>query len=613
MIVLCRHAPPRLPPRLHACGKPCQRAYATAKASTADDKAATPIAKQLKRLGAWSKSGEKTRIGGRKRAKNALGTSEARRVNIVNEELCDEAIRRLGKTLEKHKGCDILDIGSGACLWSRALHDTVQPRRHLILDAAADLYEPVRKEVMGERQYDVIPKSGILWSDLNPILDKELDPTHKRPVDETTPHDDLLITLNISIWPKKSTWGFDNVTQLLLYQIMHSIRTHTQLQRYAKVRMLVWCNDETKKMVLPRTLRARKRSAFEAQMSCEWIREVAGSDEPSDSDRLYLRDKWIDYESAAGARRSMETLGLSTPRHRETRLQSFLRQNPSLLTEPLAGVRPPLYERPFRAELAEVEAAADSNDAALQKRVMSLRSRNKAEDRHAQEYLEHLHVHDRLMAMDPSDPDFAALAASYEESVTGMKKNQLKEYVVVRDNYHMFKYQDRGLLWDQRPYEPLAVSPLDFYPNKPLALLDIQPKLLSPVLRNHGPNTDRSGDYGNIILKELFHRTAQPIAGSLLDNIAPGFAEMVEGSRAPSLWDPKMGGNPLEGESGLTVRGMSVKHFEEMMEAWMRWPFRPDYLHMLARSTTINEEVDNTVDDDDMAMKSGEDEGVEIL
>jgi hypothetical protein len=93
MIILCRNAPLRLTPRLLACGKPCQRTYATGKkAATADDIAATPIAKQLKNLGTWTKSGERTRAGGRKRAKNALGTSEARRVNIVNQELCGTSV-----------------------------------------------------------------------------------------------------------------------------------------------------------------------------------------------------------------------------------------------------------------------------------------------------------------------------------------------------------------------------------------------------------------------------------------------------------------------------------------------------------------------------------------
>ena len=467
------------------------------------------------------------------------------------------------------------------------------------MDPSATEYQPFRQEMMGDRNIEVIPKSGFIWSDLEDVLASHVDPHHKRlsPGEQPERNDTLLVTANLATFPKKRLWNFDNIATMILYQLLSSIRSAKLFQRYGVVRMLVWVNDDIKRRPIPRSILGRKRPAFEAEISCEWIHEVAGYDIPdASSERMSSRDQWMQYESAANALRRMKEQGIVTPAGRETSMLQTVSADPTLLNQELAGHRPPMFQRAFMSELEEMEAGqTEDYGKEDQQRLTKLRYRDYLITKNGGIYLELLQLHDSILKMDPRTPEFAAASRDYDERLEGLKKNERNEFSLIRDGYHLFRHApSQTLLWDRRAYEPLAIDPTEFYPNAPTCLLDIQPKAMDPIFRQHGASSSRSGDYANLILRSFFNNTTHPIHPTSMDSVWPGFADMAV-EHCPSLWDPAQGGSPMTGYGTLNVRAMNETHWTELVKAWMRWPFRPEYIQMLGRTTEGDEEDDGAL------------------
>ncbi|KAG9983463.1 hypothetical protein KCU98_g6073, partial [Aureobasidium melanogenum] len=72
-------------------------------------------------------------------------------VDVVSEPLCDQIIDYLGLDLDKHKGCDIIDLHPGACLWSQKIHERLQPRRHLLLEPDERYLDPFIKPLLDQK------------------------------------------------------------------------------------------------------------------------------------------------------------------------------------------------------------------------------------------------------------------------------------------------------------------------------------------------------------------------------------------------------------------------------------------------------------------------------
>ena len=76
-----------------------------------------------------------------------------------------------------------------------------------------------------------------------------------------------------------------------------------------------------------------------------------------------------------------------------------------------------------------------------------------------------------------------------------------------------------------------------------------------------------------------------------LESIWPGAAEGVL-PHCPSLKDPARGGLPGTGHAELTPRILNETQWMEILDAWMRWPFRPSYSEMIARLADDSEAPD---------------------
>lgn len=503
----------------------------------------------------------------------------------------------------------MIDLNPGAGVWSQALHETVQPRKHVMMDLDAELYKPYLGDLLAKDNVSLIAKSGVVWKDLFEMIDTELSSTQTVVSPDTEPkrNDTLLVTANLSTFPKKSYHGFDSVSTMVLYQFMSSIRTASLFQRYGLVRMLIWVNDEDKRRLIPRSIHRRKRSAFEAEVSCDWIHEVASLDVEIE-DRTALRDDWINLESACNAVARMAEAGIKMPSHRQTAMYKRIMSDKKLINKKLAGVRPPTLSRPFKQELEELEEEFEQSSASEpSKRLKALRAREKYDQEDAAQYLELLQQRDQVLALAESVKDkdkdkdstsakeedgaFAEADAAWNDRIDSLKKNPRNEFKVLKDSYHLFRQTPPVLLWDRRHYEPLSTNPTEFFPNAPTALLDIQPKAMHALLRQHGQGTSRAGDMSDVMLRFWFHNTLLPIPKAM-EGLWGGFGDSA--SACKSITDPKQGGSPMTGNGALSARCVNEQQWVEIMQAWMNWPFRPSYTQMLGRLADDDAEGDET-------------------
>ncbi|KAK4222401.1 hypothetical protein QBC38DRAFT_489967 [Podospora fimiseda] len=564
-------------------------------------KTSTPLAKKLKDTFVW-------RAPGQNRSKPPI-KGDKYRVNVVSEELCDDIINYIKPTLERHKGCDIIDLFPGAGLWSKKMHDFLEPRSHLLLEPDIALYQPFLQDLLDRPGVKHLPESGIIWEELIKVLNPENLPhqVEKRYPPNETPerNDSLLVLANLSMFPKRKFRSFDSLAQLVLYQFISSIRPGALIQKYGLVRMLVWTSDVEKFGTLPRTVQRRRRQAFEAEINTQCITEVAGADTANVDNntgtaRGFFRDSTLDMESVAKTYKRMQKGGFSLIPGRETQLMRDYLDVVESGEDPVTSANDEAFiMRPFRQELAELQEKVDTgqitgDDPEWKRYKRLVYKANWADKRQASstgllsemQAVEEIFVaaHSGKRARPKMLEKAEDADADWNYKVEKLERTLRNELILLRDNWHIFNQNPPVLQWDRRYVDPLVVKDDEFFPSVPCALLDIEPRAIERIFREMGAGTTRAGDTFDIILRALMSYTMAPI-GKALDSIYPGAAEAIL-PLCPSLRDPAQGGRYGTGYSEVTARTLNLKQMEEIAVAWDKWPFKPDWAELIARTTT---------------------------
>ncbi|KAL2885081.1 mitochondrial transcription factor 1 [Ceratocystis lukuohia] len=259
---------------------------------------------------------------------------EKNRVHIINEEFVDQIITYLGDSLDRHKGCDLLDINPGVGIWSKALHKVLEPRKHIMMEPDGDFYAEHLKPLTDKPNVEIVHKHGVIWDDVYSTLDMLPE---QKPVPRTGPverNDTLLITMNLGTYPKKKYQSYESVSALILHQIMTSVRTRSMFQKYGLVRMLVWTNDEEKRAYIPKNIFSRRRAAIDTEAALEYIHEVVGSDDMSSETRANLiqlrqptRLMALQLESGRVVAEKMKKAGRVYPKDRQSDITKQLEKN----------------------------------------------------------------------------------------------------------------------------------------------------------------------------------------------------------------------------------------------------------------------------------------------
>lgn len=549
-----------------------------------------------------------------RRRKNKNKNVDRYRVNIVDSKLCDDILNYIGPTLERHKGCDLVDIFPGVGVWSQKLHDVLEPRSHLLLEPDGDFYQQFLDPLLQRPGTKLLHQSGIVWEELASVL----NPAHlphqverRYSADETPERNDtLLVTVNLSMYPKKKFRHYDSLMQLVLFQLMQSIRPGSLFQKYGLVRMLIWVGDEEKNVVVPRSLQRRSKSVIETELATDWVCEVAGADVLDETGFLstgwFKRDMYIDLESVGKVLARMREQGIVTPPGRETQaMKDFIARNGEAV---VAGQQAVHIARSFLAEKdkleAEFAAGKLGESSAELKRLKMIKYWTKWNDKRGSK-LHELHLmRTRAIELFGKDSPTAEELAEAQElnrtldsTISQMDRTLRAEYLLARDNLQALHRSRPILNWDRRYVEPLIVKQLEFFPNIPCALLDVQPKAAHPMLRAMGPNSTRTGDMFDMILRGLMAHATRPVS-KVLEHIYPGAGEGVY-PRCGTLRDPRRGGSPLDGWGELSPRCLSEDQLVDILERWIEWPFHPTYSQLVARA------LDSSHGSEDESMLAG--------
>ena len=154
------------------------------------------------------------------------------------------------------------------------------------------------------------------------------------------------------------------------------------------------------------------------------------------------------------------------------------------------------------------------------------------------------------------------------------------------DGRRTFNNDPSILLWDRREVEPLKVNPEEFYPKQELSLLDFHPQPIWPVLRKDFP---ANYDIFEYILSTLFIAPTQSVRHGLTA-LAPGAFDWLV-KECPSITDITKDGNP--NVDLMTVRCLTLEMFREIIEAWVRWPFRPHRYELMRKMGSVPFDADD--------------------
>ncbi|KAH8668952.1 hypothetical protein BX600DRAFT_435464 [Xylariales sp. PMI_506] len=554
-------------------------------ASQSSSKPRTPIAinstaKKLEQIGLWDRSSQKTK----KESTRKKPVGDKTRVNVISDALCDDVISYIKPSLERHKGCDIIDIYPGVGVWSSKLHQLLQPRSHILLEPDAKLYAPFLAPLAQKPGVTVVPKSGIVWTDLNTVLTREFLPHQKVAPRGSTElnqkNDTLLVTANIAFEPKKRFKGFESLAMLVLHQFLDAIKTSSLFHKYGQVRLLIWTRRDDKRRVLPRNVQTRARTGLEGELCCESLHEVVGFNEAS----RFVRDAAIDSASALATLKRMLDANVPIIPGRESKALKEAMENLENGVSPVPGAQPQVMPRPFVAQLESLKDAEPGTEdhATLRNLTFRLRSANKLADEvfMIQTAIDELTALRASGAPSKEIEDKMAQVEGYTSKLTDLRTQEL---IANKDNLHIWRQDPPLMHWDRRAYEPLIARQEEFYPNIECCLLDIQPGPIHHLLRETGPKSSRIGNAFDLILRSILTQPLTPI-DKALDAVWPGAADYII-PRCDSFRDLQHGGvDPDNKWTPMEVRLLNATQMLEMLEKWAEWPFRPEFRDLVSRS-----------------------------
>ncbi|KAI9666548.1 MAG: hypothetical protein M1821_004484 [Bathelium mastoideum] len=521
----------------------------------------------------------------------------------------DDVLNYIGPTLAKHQNCDVIDINPGVCLWSTKLHDYLQPRTHLLLEPNEHFFDPFIKPLL-ERPgskfrhaffntedwdtYRRIFKEGYI----QPSSQSSSEPSR---VNES--NDSLLVVGNFAYAPRTPVLGFDSLAHLAVNHLFcKALRQHSYIHSYGRVRMLLWMTHEDTFKILPQDVFQRGKFTVDQEMS-GLVTMVAGPGKLSakigianletanmkrvvqnmncDNISLPLHRQTLGYPEAHDSSSQGTQLALEPPDPRPTKRQILLRWEDE---REFAS----LTQKYKKTRASKSERSADpgwQRYLQLRNTYSTISSAYKYLDPLATLNNEVLQLELALTTENVSDEDKDRMVEEWKGKSGELKFRQSKlsfsrrhQFEVIVDNLFAREREASLLQWDRRQFEPLRAEEDEFYPSNDLCLLDFQPG--SPLIFS-GDDDSENAKLATWLLTHLFLKSSRPIPMAL-ESCAPGAADALL-PQAPSITDPRKGGRLDPSE--LRVRLLTLEMIEELVRAWIDWPFRPSLGELIPTGT----------------------------
>ena len=542
----------------------------------------------------------------------------------------DEAVKRLAPSLEAYKGCDIIDINPGVCLWSSKLHTFLQPRRHILVEPQDNVYKQWIQPLLDEpgSRYQTVDFSNRkqCWSlqsyiarDLLPDQEVLATPTSADANNNPT----LLILANMTRYigarRNRQAMGKSSDSHYQILDYIRTLESMTGFHSRGVARMLMWMPNEEKVPLLPRTIFHRRRLSVDSELSCH-VEEIVGGAVGEDGVR---REANIDIQSCIRTADRMARNAVQIPVSRLDEMPRQLKEiGPEAMLEYAKLSTGTIHgQRDWHRELQALRKVFAGNKESRVDPELS----GQGEKGCATDELRRTPGYQRFLILQRTETAQKSMKAVIDRILR--QEDEIRaEYLAIwretsldnpsrderlRDLDRRIKH-DKGLLqqrrrhlllklahlmddraawnddpplllWDRRMAEPIIAHPKEFSAPRPLALLDFRPK---PDVPFRLTGTQRK--YLDVMLAALFGSPGHSI-GAALDTMAPGAAAALI-PHAPSLIDPFRGGRRDLDE--LRVRRLSPEMLLELAVAWEQWSFGPA-LEDLVRinSSAVTEDI----------------------
>jgi len=227
-----------------------------------------------------------------------------KRAEIVSEQLCgrllsdpiilqsliyptDDILGYLAPSLEAYKGCTVIDVHPGACLWSSKLHDFLKPKRHILMEPELRYYDrfihPLLDKPGSTYRHSLLcgAHARSYWDNYKQLLDDETMISDRPKLEADDPklrELDTSILFTGNLWrkyPIQHLTRYVDHSTLILQHMTYAALTNDIFQRSGLVRMLWWAPDSTKTAVFPSNIRGKRSYDMNLQMGAS-ITEVAG-------------------------------------------------------------------------------------------------------------------------------------------------------------------------------------------------------------------------------------------------------------------------------------------------------------------------------------------------
>ncbi|KEQ69405.1 S-adenosyl-L-methionine-dependent methyltransferase [Aureobasidium namibiae CBS 147.97] len=535
------------------------------------------------------------------------------RVDVVSEPLCDEIINYIGHDLDKHKGCDIIDLHPGACLWSQKIHQLLKPRRHLLLEPDERYLEPFIKPLLDQKDsaYRHTTLSGAApkgyFDTYDKIFDDHLLP-RRDPLPDSDPrlrepNNSLLVIGSLVRRYPEIRGGSNQVSfpSMVLHQMAEAAQINTMFQRYGLVRLLLWIPDELKHAALPDSVIHKVGFSVNVDSSFE-VAEIVGSDRSQlsriDAHKKVMhrqRQDQLEVWSARKVLERMQSKDMSVPEHRRPDFHQKALDTDGDALEAYIPIHLP-KDKPLQTLLADHEGQVRKLQefAATprpQRKRMNIPAKVKLTNV-SQEYitvtehesvryyidvwgeqiaLEHEYSTTKTKLSEEIRKDLEARLVETSNNIASVMQTLfnvqvIKQLRILLDEYFALCKPNPMMQYDRRPFEPMTVAIEEFWPRFPMRLLDLKPR--SEALGDDLMNPTEATHIKRGLLKALFTHPAAPLMESI-DRLGPGARDILP----PEFRDSTTGGmlNPEH----LLTKNITREQLVALTKAYIEWPFRP--------------------------------------
>ncbi|CUS12270.1 unnamed protein product [Tuber aestivum] len=194
--------------------------------------------------------------------------------SLINWQTCGPIIDKLN--LLSYKEPTIIDMNPGPGIFSAALHERLQPKQHILLEPIEIYGEGMREFQKTYKNSWYIPLDGYDWNTYNQLF-SDKPPPPPWPDGFPTPNIQTAASGDInSELLFVGNMGKSVKSERLIAQFVSCCALGSWVQRYGRVRFLLWVPDSIRDKYLPRSIAARARPAATAEAIVD-ITEIATS------------------------------------------------------------------------------------------------------------------------------------------------------------------------------------------------------------------------------------------------------------------------------------------------------------------------------------------------